>query len=135
VGRWRRVWRGLPAWDIRLDREVALKLLPAEPSSDSEIESSIIREGRLLAKVRHPNVITIYGAEQIGDRVGIWMEFVRGQTLEQLLQRGTVVSAPEALNIGVDLCRAVSAVHAAGVLHRDIKAHITSRAPRTAEWS
>src|SRR5262245_1712477 len=116
------------AWDTRLDREVALKLLPAAPSSDSEAESSIIREGRLLAKVRHPNVITIYGAEQIGDRVGIWMEFVRGQTLEQLLQAGTGFSAPEAIDIGVNLCRAVSAVHAAGVLHRDIKAHNVTRA-------
>jgi serine/threonine-protein kinase len=116
------------AWDTRLDREVALKLLPTTPSSDSEIESSIIREGRLLAKVRHPNVITIYGAEQIGDRVGIWMEFVRGQTLEQLLRSGTVFSAHDAVDIGVDLCRAVSAVHAAGVLHRDIKAHNVTRA-------
>jgi TolB-like protein/tRNA A-37 threonylcarbamoyl transferase component Bud32/Flp pilus assembly protein TadD len=116
------------AWDTRLDREVALKLLPTTPSPDSEIESSIIREGRLLAKVRHPNVITIYGAEQIGDRVGIWMEFVRGQTLEQRLQPGTVFSAAEAVDIGVDLCRAVSAVHAAGVLHRDIKAHNVTRA-------
>jgi eukaryotic-like serine/threonine-protein kinase len=116
------------AWDTRLDREVALKLLPTTPSPDSEMESSIIREGRLLAKVRHPNVITIYGAEQIGDRVGIWMEFVRGQTLEQLLQPGAVLSAPEAVDIGVDLCRAVSAVHAAGVLHRDIKAHNVTRA-------
>ena len=116
------------AWDTRLDREVALKLLPTTPSPDSEIESSIIREGRLLAKVRHPNVITIYGAEQIGDRVGIWMEFVRGQTLEQLLQQGTVFRAAEVIGIGVDVCRAVSAVHAAGVLHRDIKAHNVTRA-------
>src|SRR5262249_42739926 len=116
------------AWDTRLEREVALKLLPTASSSDSEIESSIIREGRLLAKVRHQNVITIYGAEQIGDRVGIWMEFVRGQTLEQLLQRGGVFSALEAVDIGLDLCRAVSAVHEAGVLHRDIKAHNVTRA-------
>src|SRR5215510_12243908 len=76
------------AWDTRLDREVALKLLPAAPSSDPDAESSIIREGRLLAKVRHPNVVTIYGAEQIGDRIGLWMEFVRGRTLEQLLKDG-----------------------------------------------
>jgi TolB-like protein/tetratricopeptide (TPR) repeat protein/predicted Ser/Thr protein kinase len=115
------------AWDTRLDREVALKLLPAAPSSHSETESSIIREGRLLAKVRHPNVITIYGAEQIGDRVGIWMEFVRGQTLEHLLQQGTVFQSAEVVETGVDVCRAVSAVHAAGVLHRDTKAHNVTR--------
>ena len=74
------------AWDPRLDREVALKLLPAGPSRSADAESPIIREGRLLAKVRHPNVVTIYGAEQIADRIGLWMEFVRGQTLEQELK-------------------------------------------------
>src|SRR5262245_46912424 len=56
------------AWDARLDREVALKLLPA-PSRNA---SAIIREGQLLAKVRHPSVVTIHGAEQIGDCVGLW---------------------------------------------------------------
>ena len=116
------------AWDTRLDREVALKLLPALPSSDSVAESEIIREGRLLAKVRHPNVVTLYGAEQIGDRIGLWMEFVRGRTLEQILQQDGEFRAAEATGIGVQLCRAVSAVHAAGLLHRDIKAHNVMRA-------
>ena len=133
LGRWghlrllERVGRGsfgevFRAWDPRLAREVALKLLPVEPSSNPLAESETIQEGRLLAKVRHPNVVTVHGAERIGDRVGVWMEFVRGSTLEQLLQRGTVFRAADVIGIGVELCRAVSAVHAAGVLHRDIKA-------------
>jgi serine/threonine-protein kinase len=114
------------AWDTRLDREVALKLLPAS-SSTKDHESSIIHEGRLLARVRHPNVVTIHGAEQIGDRVGLWMEFVRGRTLEQALQNGPT-HARDVVSIGIELCRAVSAVHAAGLLHRDIKAHNVMRA-------
>src|SRR5262249_14880338 len=60
------------AWDTRLDREVALKLLPARRAPGdraSSSASSIIHEGRLLARVRHPNVVTIYGAEQIGDQI------------------------------------------------------------------
>ncbi|HEX2462201.1 MAG TPA: protein kinase [Vicinamibacterales bacterium] len=114
------------AWDTRLDREVALKLLTAQPARDGE--SSFIQEGRLLAKVRHPNVVTIYGAEQIGDRVGLWMEFVRGQTLEEQLQQGTGFRAADLIDIGVELCHAVSAVHAAGLLHRDIKAQNVTRA-------
>jgi serine/threonine-protein kinase len=116
------------AFDTRLDREVALKLLPAAPASHQLVASSIIQEGRLLAKVRHPNVVTIHGAEQIGERVGLWMEFVRGHTLEQLLQQGTVFRTDEVISIGIEVCRAVSAVHAAGLLHRDIKAHNVMRA-------
>ena len=109
------------AWDSRLDREVALKLLPVGHAAAST--TTIIHEGRLLARVRHPNVVTIYGAETIDDRVGLWMELVRGRTLEQILKEGTLVSAAEATRIGSDICRAVSAVHGAGLLHRDIKAH------------
>ena len=110
------------AWDTRLDREVALKLLAAGRAS-ARTTSSIVHEGRLLARVRHPNVVTIYGAETIDDRVGLWMELVRGRTLEQILKEGTLFSAAEATRIGIDICGAVSAVHGAGLLHRDIKAH------------
>lgn len=74
------------ARDTRLDRDVALKLLPAELGS-GERASSIIEEGRLLAQVRHPNVVTIHGAERIGDQVGLWMERVEGRTLEQIPSR------------------------------------------------
>jgi serine/threonine-protein kinase len=111
------------AWDTRLDREVALKLLPASTSSGDRTASAIIHEGRLLARVRHPNVVTIYGAEQIADRIGLWMEFVRGRTLEQVVAQQKLVGADETVDIGLELCRAVSAVHAAGLLHRDIKTH------------
>ena len=116
------------AWDTRLDREVALKLLPAGRSSGDPAASAIIHEGRLLARVRHPNVVTVHGAEQIGDQIGLWMEFVRGHTLEQVLDQQKVVSAAEAVGIGLELCRAMSAVHGAGLLHRDIKTHNVMRA-------
>jgi tetratricopeptide (TPR) repeat protein/tRNA A-37 threonylcarbamoyl transferase component Bud32 len=115
------------AWDTRLDREVALKLLPATPVDD-EVDGSlpadsIIHEGRLLARVQHSNVVTIYGAERIEDRIGLWMELVKGRTLEQTLEQGKVFSADEVVEIGIELCDAMTAVHAAGLLHRDIKAH------------
>lgn len=110
------------AWDPRLDREVALKLLPPDSAGADDSPSSAIEEGRLLARVRHPNVVTIYGAERIDGRIGLWMELVKGRTLEEVLRDGTTFTAKEATRIGVDLCRAVSAVHAAGLVHRDIKA-------------
>jgi serine/threonine-protein kinase len=111
------------AWDTRLDREVALKLLRPESVPADRPGSSIVEEGRLLARVRHPNVVTIHGAERIDGRVGLWMEFVKGRTLEQLLRDGKRFGASEVTQVGIELCRAVSAVHAAGLLHRDIKAH------------
>ncbi len=109
------------ASDPRLDRDVALKLLYHD-DLPSEAQSSVIREGCLLARVRHPNVVTIYGADRIDGRIGLWMEFVRGRTLEQLLAERGVFAPCDALLVGIDLCRALSAVHGAGVLHRDVKA-------------
>jgi serine/threonine-protein kinase len=109
------------AWDTRLDREVALKLLPADSDVGNARVSSIIEEGRLLARVRHPNIVTIYGAERIGDTVGLWMERIDGETVEQRL-RQSPMEPSTAIAIAIQVCHAVSAVHKAGLLHRDIKA-------------
>jgi serine/threonine-protein kinase len=116
------------AWDTRLDREVALKLVREVPGTNGPCATSIIEEGRLLARVRHPNVVTIYGAEQIDDRIGLWMEFVRGRTLQQIADQGKVFAPPEIIDIGIEVCRAVAAVHHAGLVHRDVKAHNVMRA-------
>lgn len=114
------------AWDRQLEREVALKLMRGEAAEDPRA-SRIAAEGKMLARVRHPNVITVYGAAVHGGRVGIWMERVRGATLEQLLQQRGPFSAREATLIGVDLCRALAALHAAGLIHRDVKAQNVMR--------
>src|SRR5204863_399474 len=77
------------ARDPRLDRPVALKLLRHLEKDCDARESAIIEEGRLLARIRHPNVVAVHGAERIDGRIGIWMEFVDGPTLEQeLVNRG-----------------------------------------------
>ena len=110
------------AWDPALAREVALKVIrPREPRPDAL--AAILREGQLLARVRHANVVAVHGALQIGDEVGLWMEFVRGRTLSQLVKEDGPRAAGEAAVIGISLCQATAAVHQAGVLHRDIKAH------------
>ena len=111
------------AHDTRLDRDVALKLLPAHGAAGKPSASAIIDEGRLLARVRHPNVVTIHGAEQIDDQVGLLMELVKGRTLEQMLEQGKRFSIAETVEIGIQLSRAIAAVHEAGLLHRDIKSH------------
>src|SRR5262245_48160982 len=92
------------AWDPRLDREVALKLLRRPDSRHDSVGSLVIDEGRLLARVRHPNVVTVHGADRIDDRVGLWMEFVRGRTLEAVLKDHGPFGAQEATLIGLDLC-------------------------------
>jgi len=115
------------AWDTRLDREVALKLLRRQDSADLREASAVIDEARMLAQVRHPNVVTVHGADRSAGRVGLWMEFIHGRTLEQLLREHGPFGPEEATLIGLDVCRALSAVHRAGLLHRDIKAHNVMR--------
>jgi serine/threonine protein kinase/tetratricopeptide (TPR) repeat protein len=115
------------AYDEKLDRDVALKLLRTGTRSADRLAAKVLHEGRLLARVRHPNVVSVYGVEAHGDRVGLWMEFIRGCTLEQLLERQGLFGAREATLIGQDLCRALAAVHAAGLVHRDVKAQNVMR--------
>ena len=110
------------AHDPQLDRHVAVKILRPLASRDRMVDRAL-REGRMLARLRHPNVVTVYGAETRQDRVGLWMEFVRGATLEELLRTRGPFSAAEAALIGKDVCRALAAVHGAGLVHRDVKAN------------
>ena len=116
-GRFGDVYR---AWDAALDREVALKILRAD--DEAAVQTDIVEEGRLMARVRHPNVVTIHGARRIDGATGLWMEFVNGRTLAaELAERGPLAAA-ELARIGIQLCRALAAVHSAGLVHRDVKA-------------
>ena len=108
------------AWDSKLDREVALKLLRTD--SPAQESAEVLREARLLARVRHPNVATVYDADEIDGRVGLWMEFIHGQNLEQIVVGRKKLDGREVTRIGIELCRALGAVHDAGLIHRDIKA-------------
>jgi serine/threonine-protein kinase len=115
------------AWDRHLEREVALKLLRAERADDDLNTSRIANEGRLLARIRHANVVCVHGVAVHDQRVGLWMELVRGVTLEQQLAANGPFSAREAAMIGIDLCRALASIHAAGLIHRDVKAQNVMR--------
>ncbi|MCC6164819.1 MAG: protein kinase [Acidobacteria bacterium] len=108
------------ARDTRLDRDVALKLL-RKGRQTAELAEKVLHEGRILARVRHRNVVTVFGVEEQEGRIGLWMEYIRGRTLEQLLRSTGPFGAREAALIGQELCRALAAVHKAGLVHRDIK--------------
>ncbi len=115
------------AHDPQLDRPVAVKLLQRIFSTDEQLASRLLHEGQTLARVDHPNVVTVYGAGTHDGRVGLWMEFVRGLTLEQMLVSHGPFSAGEAGVVGFELCGALAAVHQAGLVHRDVKAQNVMR--------
>ncbi|MEP6918445.1 MAG: protein kinase, partial [Acidobacteriota bacterium] len=109
------------AFEPQLERDVALKLFKSTVQSGRDVRARMLREARALARIRHDGVVRVFGADEHDGRVGIWMELVKGRTLEaELTERGRW-SAREAAAAGQDLCRAVAAVHNAGFVHGDIK--------------
>jgi hypothetical protein len=108
------------AWDDRLGREVALKLL--RPVAEPAASEALLDEARRLAQLKHAGIVAVYGADRREGRVGFWMELLSGRTLSAVLSAHGRFGAPEAAHVGVDLCRSLAAVHAAGQVHRDLKA-------------
>ena len=114
------------AWDSTLHQEVALKLLHDDGTS-ADTHGRLLDEARRLARVHHRHVVHVYGADEHDDRVGLWMELVRGHSLEEIVKTRGSFGEREAALIGLDLCAALAAVHRAGLLHRDIKAQNVMR--------
>jgi eukaryotic-like serine/threonine-protein kinase len=123
AGAFGRIYR---AHDPQLNREVALKLLRGDISTARPIEP-LLAEARTLARVHHPNVVTVYGADVRDGRAGLWMELVDGQTLEAWLRTNGPMGSGEATAVSIDLCRALAAVHGAGLVHGDVKAQNVMR--------
>jgi serine/threonine-protein kinase len=112
------------AWDPRLDREVALKVLDETRGTDSidQAAAVAIDEGKHLARVKHANVVSVYSAGRFKGKLGVCMEFVKGLTLQQIVEAQGAFGAHEAVLIGVQLCGALAAIHHKGLLHCDVKA-------------
>lgn len=104
-----------------LGRNVALKLFPITPENTVALSSRVLREGSLLARIEHANVVVVHGVERSNGYDGLWMQFINGRTLEQELQARGPLSGEEAALIGLDLCKALAAVHRRGLVHRDVK--------------
>lgn len=117
------VYRG---FDCELQREIAVKITDFDSAASYDPERAVL-EARMLARIRHPNVVVVFGAQRRDDAVAVSMELVKGETLNQIVERQGRMNASEACLIGLDLCRAVAAVHRAGLLHGDIKAHNVMR--------
>lgn len=108
------------AWDPQLQREVALKLRRMDLGTPALGGRRWIEEARKLARVRHPHVLAVLGADEHDDRAGLWTELVNGVTLEDWIAVQGPLGPREAAAVGVDLCQALAAVHAAGLLHADV---------------
>jgi len=109
------VWR---AYDALLDQCVALKLRKIE---SGELAHQFLDEARRLARVRHANIVSVYGAATHDGRTGIWTELVTGKSLASVLAEQGPLPVEEVRAIGIDLCHALAVVHRHGLVHGDIK--------------
>jgi Tol biopolymer transport system component len=108
------------ARDTRLDRTVAVKILPTHLSDNSEARQRFEREARTISSLNHPNICTLH---DVGNQDGtsyLVMEYVQGETLESRLQKGPL-PLKQTLEIGVQICDALEKAHRAGIVHRDLK--------------
>lgn len=115
------------AFDPVLHRDVALKLRARRDPLFDPSNTQLLHEARQLACIRHRNVLAIYGAAVHDGRAGIWSELIDGRTLAAIVAADGPFGAEEALRIGLDAGRALGVIHAAGIVHGDIKAENVMR--------
>src|SRR5688572_1543255 len=108
------------AEDTRLNRKVALKLLPEGLLADPEIRRRFSQEARAVSALNHPQIVTIYDVGAAGQRDFIAMEFVDGQTLRELLTAGPL-EIRRAFDLVAQAAAGLSAAHESGIVHRDVK--------------
>ncbi|MGE4190366.1 MAG: protein kinase [Thermoanaerobaculia bacterium] len=111
------VWR---ARDTKLDREVAIKVLPPAFTTDADRLARFEREAKLLAQLNHPGIAHVYGLEAVGGSHALVMELVDGPTLAERLAAGPIPT-DEALPLARRIAEALEAAHEKGIVHRDLK--------------
>jgi serine/threonine protein kinase len=108
------------AWDSRLDRTVAIKVLPSDFRGDSDRRARFEREAKAIAALSHPNIVTVYDIDSAAGADFIAMEYVPGTPLQQAIPSGGL-PVDHAIRYAVQLASAMAAVHAGGIVHRDLK--------------
>lgn len=109
------------AYDPALRLEVALKLQRCDVPLSGAARARFIDEARALARVRHDHVVTVHGVDIHDNRIGIWTDLVRGETLAAHVDKHGPFSTDEVVCIGMNLCSALAALHAVDLVHRDLK--------------
>ena len=108
------------ARDTRLDRTVAIKVLPARPSGHDDLRQRFEREAKTISSLTHPHICTLY---DIGEQDGtsfLVMEYLEGETLEKRLRKGPLPT-DQALRLGIEIAEALDRAHRQGIIHRDVK--------------
>src|SRR5690349_16909051 len=108
------------ARDLKLKREVAIKILPDEFSCDADRVSRFQREAEVLASLNHPNIASIYDLQEANETRYLVLELVEGETLADRIARGPI-PVEQALEIAKRICEALEAAHEKGIIHRDLK--------------
>lgn len=108
------------AHDTKLNRDVAVKVLPPHLTDDPEVRLRFEREARAIAQLSHPNVRAIYDFDVEGDCAFAVMEYLAGESLRERLRRGPI-SRSEGLTIAVAVAEGLAAIHQKGIIHRDLK--------------
>ena len=108
------------ARDTKLDRAVALKILPEAFTRDPDRLARFTREAQVLASLNHPHIGAIYGFEDSSETHALVLELVEGDTLADRIARGAI-PLDEALPIARQICEALAAAHEQGIIHRDLK--------------
>src|SRR2546425_9527091 len=109
------------AREVRLDRPVAIKLLPPAKARDSALRERFLREARTAAKLSHPNIIPIFTVDEAGEFVFFAMAFVEGDTLTQRVRERGPLPPSEAARVVREVAWALAYAHSQGVVHRDVK--------------
>jgi len=108
------------ARDTRLDRTVAVKVLPPDLAADSQFRERFEREARAISRLSHPNICTLHDVGHEGGIDFLVMEFLDGETLESRLAKGPL-KIDEGLQVGIQIASALDIAHRAGIVHRDLK--------------
>src|SRR5258708_5922009 len=108
------------ARDTRLDRTVAVKILPAHLSDNPEARQRFEREARTISSLNHPHICVLHDVGNEEGTAYLVMEYVEGETLEARLAKGPL-PLKQALECGVQICDALERAHRAGIVHRDLK--------------
>jgi serine/threonine protein kinase/tetratricopeptide (TPR) repeat protein len=108
------------AYDPRLDRRIALKVMHARGGGQADVVTRVLREAQALAKLSHPNVVAVYDANVVGEAVYLTMELINGVSLTRWLKQAPR-SVAAVLRVFIEAGRGLGGAHAAGLIHRDFK--------------